>query len=186
MAAVLLGVLAALSWSLHDVFARSLAARIGPFRMAALVMIAGAILLTGFILHDGTVWRASWTAIGEGLLLGLAYGFGVGGLFKAFSLGPISLVGPVTAGYPVLALLWGWGWWLLRHRPRAGAPEARVALWFASGSAWLVTLVIGFANTTLHHEHAMLALLALALSVNSRATASRQAGADFKPDHARA
>jgi drug/metabolite transporter (DMT)-like permease len=39
--------------------------------------------------------------------LGLAYGFGVGGLFKAFSLGPISLVGPITAGYPVLAVLWG-------------------------------------------------------------------------------
>ena len=41
------------------------------------------------------------------MLLGLVYGFGVGGLFKAFSLGPISLVGPVTAGYPVLAVLWG-------------------------------------------------------------------------------
>ena len=43
----------------------------------------------------------------SGFLLGLAYGFGVGGLFKAFSLGPISLVGPLTAGYPVLTVLWG-------------------------------------------------------------------------------
>ena len=42
-----------------------------------------------------------------GFLLGLAYGFGVGGLFQAFSLGPISLVGPLTAGYPVLTVLWG-------------------------------------------------------------------------------
>jgi drug/metabolite transporter (DMT)-like permease len=41
------------------------------------------------------------------LLLGFVYGFGVGGLFKAFSLGPVSLVGPITAGYPVLAVLWG-------------------------------------------------------------------------------
>ena len=31
----------------------------------------------------------------------------MGGLFKAFSLGPVSLVGPITAGYPVLAVLWG-------------------------------------------------------------------------------
>jgi drug/metabolite transporter (DMT)-like permease len=42
-----------------------------------------------------------------GFLLGLAYGFGVGGLFRAFSLGPISLVAPLTAGYPVLTVLWG-------------------------------------------------------------------------------
>jgi len=89
----------------------------------------------------------------------------------------------------VLALLGVWGWWLLRHRPKPGEPEARTALWFASGSAWLVTLVIGFANTTLHHEHAMLALLALALAVNSRGTrgeSSRQAGADPQSNHARA
>lgn len=107
MAAILFGVAAALCWSMHDIVARSYAVRIGAFRMAALVMISGGFLLTFYILYDGTIWQASWTAIGSGLLLGLAYGFGVGGLFKAFSLGPISLVGPVTAGYPVLAVLWG-------------------------------------------------------------------------------
>ena len=107
MAAVLLGVFAALCWSLHDVIARSYSARVGAFRMAALVMISGGILLSFYVLYHGTIWTASWPAIRSGLLLGLVYGFGVGGLFKAFSLGPISLVGPVTAGYPVLAVLWG-------------------------------------------------------------------------------
>ncbi len=106
MAAVMLGVFAALCWSLHDLIARSYAARIGGFRMAALVMSAGGILLTALVVFDSTIWRASWAAIGSGLMLGLTYGFGVGGLFKAFSLGPISLVAPVTAGYPVLVLLW--------------------------------------------------------------------------------
>jgi drug/metabolite transporter (DMT)-like permease len=107
MAAVLLGIAAAFCWSLHDLVARSYAARIGAFRMAALVMIAGGLLLSLYIFYDGGIFKASWRGIGEGLLLGLAYGFGVGGLFKAFSLGPISLVGPVTAGYPVLVVLWG-------------------------------------------------------------------------------
>ena len=55
--------------------------------------------------------------------------------------------------------------WLARHLPRHGDPPASVALWFACGSAWLVTVLIGFANTTLHHEHAMLAMLALALAL---------------------
>lgn len=107
MFAVLFGVFAALCWSVHDVIARSLAAAVGPFRMAAAVMVGGFLLLLGYILYDGSLWHASGEAIMSGLLLGLVYGFGVGGLFKAFSLGPVSLVGPITAAYPVLAVLWG-------------------------------------------------------------------------------
>ncbi len=107
MAAVLLGVFAALCWSLHDLVARSYAERIGPFRMAAVVMVAGAALLLGIVLWRGTIWTASTEGLTEGLLLGLAYGLGVGGLFKAFSLGPISLVGPVVGGYPILVVFWG-------------------------------------------------------------------------------
>lgn len=107
MLSVAFGVFAALSWSVHDLFARRMALRVGPFRMAALVMIAGAILLTAFVLTHGTLWTASATGVLQSLALGLAYGIGAGGLFKAFSLGPISLVGPVTAAYPVLVVLWG-------------------------------------------------------------------------------
>lgn len=107
MIAVLFGVFAALCWSVHDLIARSMAAQIGAFRMAALVIISGGILLSVYVLYDGAIWSASWPQLMSGFLLGMAYGFGVGGLFKAFSLGPISLVGPITAGYPVLAVLWG-------------------------------------------------------------------------------
>lgn len=107
MTAVLFGVFAAFCWSLHDLVARSFAERIGPFRMAALVMISGGILLSFYILWDGRIWASSISGVLQGLLLGITYGFGVGALFKAFSLGPISLVGPVTAIYPVLAVLWG-------------------------------------------------------------------------------
>jgi drug/metabolite transporter (DMT)-like permease len=107
MLAVLLGVFAALCWALHDVTARALAARLGAFRLAALVMIAGAILLVGFVLWNGTLWRAGWIGVADGLLLGIAYGMGAGGLFKAFSLGPVSLVGPISAGYPLLVIVWG-------------------------------------------------------------------------------
>lgn len=107
MLAVLFGVFAALCWSVHDLIARMLAAQIGAFRMAALVMVSGGILLSFYVIYDGTIWNASAEQLMSGFVLGLAYGFGVGGLFKAFSLGPISLVGPITAGYPVLAVLWG-------------------------------------------------------------------------------
>lgn len=106
MLAVMLGVCAALCWSVHDLIARALAARVGAFRMASFVIIAGGLLLSFYIFWDGRIWSSDWNGIKSGLILGLVYGFGVGGLFKAFSLGPISLVGPITAGYPVLAVLW--------------------------------------------------------------------------------
>lgn len=107
MLAVLFGVFAALCWSVHDLIARSMAEQIGAFRMAALVILSGGILLSVYVLYDGAVLSASWPALMSGFWLGIAYGIGVGGLFKAFSLGPISLVGPITAGYPILAVLWG-------------------------------------------------------------------------------
>ncbi|WP_395688576.1 DMT family transporter [Aestuariivirga sp.] len=107
MLAVMFGVFAALCWSIHDLIARGMSARVGAFRMAALVIISGGLLLSVYVIYDGKIWQASREGLISGLLLGLAYGFGVGGLFKAFSLGPISLVGPLTAGYPVLAVLWG-------------------------------------------------------------------------------
>ncbi|MCB1379412.1 MAG: DMT family transporter [Alphaproteobacteria bacterium] len=107
MAVVLLGVLAALCWSLHDVIARNFAARIGPFRMAALVMVAGGVLLAAIVVWRGTIWFASAEGLTYGLVLGLTYGLGTGGLFKAVSLGPISLVGPLTSGYPALVVFWG-------------------------------------------------------------------------------
>lgn len=107
MLAVLFGVFAAVCWSVHDLVARSMAAQIGAFRMAALVIISGGILLSFYVVYDGTLWSATWPQLMSGLVLGISYGFAVGGLFKAFSLGPISLVGPITAGYPVLAVLWG-------------------------------------------------------------------------------
>ncbi len=57
---------------------------------------------------------------------------------------------------------------LARLRPVLADGGATVALWFGGVSAWLVTIVIGFANTTLHHEHAMLAMLVFALALAAR------------------
>jgi drug/metabolite transporter (DMT)-like permease len=127
MAAILLGVLAAFSWSLHDLIARSFALRIGPFRMAAWVMVAGGAFLTGIVLWNGSVWQASRSGIAQSLLLGLAYGFGAGGLFKALSLGPIAIVGPVTASYPVLVVLWGVANGLLPSSVQWAAVAATIA-----------------------------------------------------------
>ena len=107
MISVLLGVCAALSWSIHDILARSLAARIDPFRIAALGMVAGGVLLSGHAVTSETLSTARPATLLLAASLGLAYGFGVAGLFKAFSLGPVTVVAPLTAAYPILVVLWG-------------------------------------------------------------------------------
>jgi drug/metabolite transporter (DMT)-like permease len=107
MIAILLGLFAALCWALHDLAARASAPRIGPYRLALWVMLVGAALLAVPALQSPNWATADTRSIIFALLLGVAYAFGVGGLFKAFSLAPISVVGPFTAGYPALVVLWG-------------------------------------------------------------------------------
>jgi O-antigen ligase len=77
-----------------------------------------------------------------------------------------SLVERGVAGLAaLLAFLGVAGWRLWNERPGFVGGGAAVTLWFGGVSAWLVTVLIGFANTTLHHEHAMLAMLALAAAI---------------------
>ena len=83
MIAVLFGVFAALCWSIHDVIARTIAGTVGGFRTAAWVMVSGFVLLSAYVLWDGSVWQASGSAIFSGLLLGFVYGFGVGEIGRA-------------------------------------------------------------------------------------------------------
>ena len=63
----------------------------------------------------------------------------------------------------LLLVLGAWGIRLWRLQPRAGDDARETALWCAAFSGWFVTVVIGFANTTMHHEHAILAVLTLSL-----------------------
>jgi O-antigen ligase len=63
----------------------------------------------------------------------------------------------------LLALLAAWFANLLQRRPTFSGGGSAVALWCASFSALAVSVTIGLFNTTFHHEHAMLAVLCLAL-----------------------
>lgn len=68
----------------------------------------------------------------------------------------------------VLAVLVAWLYWLIRHYPRREADDLDWALWGSSLSAWMMTTGIGFGNTTLHHEHAILAVSLLGLWLASQ------------------
>jgi O-antigen ligase len=70
------------------------------------------------------------------------------------------------------AVLIAWLVYLCRYRPLAGESDEGWILWSAAAGAWLVTVGAGLANTTLHDEHAVLAMLFLGLWL-SRARGSR-------------
>ena len=63
----------------------------------------------------------------------------------------------------LLLVLGAWGVRLWRLRPRAGGDTQETVIWCAAFSGWFVTVLIGVANTTMHHEHAILAVLTLSL-----------------------
>jgi drug/metabolite transporter (DMT)-like permease len=107
MMSVLLGLAAALSWSVHDLLARRFASDQGPFRMSFWIMLAGALILSVPVLWRGQIFAGETQAIVLALAMGLVYAFALGALLLAFSLAPVSIVGPLTAGYPALVVLWG-------------------------------------------------------------------------------
>jgi drug/metabolite transporter (DMT)-like permease len=107
MIPLLLGLVAALCWSVHDLLARLFAGAIGPYRASFWVVASAAVLLLGVVLWRGQIWHAEPGSVVLALLMGLVYAVAIGALLKAFSLAPVSVVGPFTAGYPALILLWG-------------------------------------------------------------------------------
>jgi uncharacterized membrane protein len=107
MMSVLFGLLAALCWSIHDLLARRFAGHAGPFRMSFWIMLAGAVVLIVPVVWRGQLLLGDGQAVMTALALGVVYAFAIGALLLAFSLAPVSIVGPLTAGYPALVVVWG-------------------------------------------------------------------------------
>lgn len=70
----------------------------------------------------------------------------------------------------VFLLLAAWAVTLFRRLPTKDAAYIAWALWGGAFSAWFITVGVGFVNTTLHHEHGMLAMLLLGMFLCYRET----------------
>ena len=106
MLSLLFGVVAALSWGVHDVCVRFATARTGV-TWALLTVLAAGLLIVAPIAALWGDWAAveSPTVFAAGAS-GLAYAAGSFGLYHAFAIGPVRLVAPVIGAYPILSLLW--------------------------------------------------------------------------------
>lgn len=106
MNAVLLGVVAALCWGLHDFLLRLVSRSVSNLQSVLIVFIAGATALLAAMLLRG---ESVQLPAGEFWIIafsGITYALAFVALFAAFAIGPVSLVAPIVCAYPLLALLW--------------------------------------------------------------------------------
>ena len=106
---ILLGLVTALSWGSADLLARFATRTIGTFRTMLYMQLTGFVLLTAAIhwlggwgpLAHGFDWRLWTWGIGAGVL----NTSGTLALYRSFEIGKMSIVAPISAGYPALTML---------------------------------------------------------------------------------
>ena len=74
----------------------------------------------------------------------------------------------IVGAMALLAVLAALGYFLVRYQPRRLDTGEYWLVWGCAGSAWVVTVVAGTVNTTLHHEHGLLAALLFGLWLSRR------------------
>ncbi|HYL84835.1 MAG TPA: EamA family transporter [Candidatus Angelobacter sp.] len=109
---ILLGLLTALSWGGGDFIARLATHRIGALRSLLYMQLVGFLLLSLALpwlggwghLADGSGWQPwAW-----GALAGVFNVFSSFALYRAFEIGKMAVVAPLSASYPALTLLFSW------------------------------------------------------------------------------
>ncbi len=109
---ILLGLLTALSWGGADFIARFATHRIGALRSMLYMQLTGFLLLSFLLpalggwghLADGSGWQPwAW-----GFLAGCFNAVSGLALYRAFEIGKMAVVAPLSASYPALTLLLSW------------------------------------------------------------------------------
>lgn len=104
MQSLMLGLLAALAWGLHDFTLRRISGRADAQAMLLLVMGFGAGLLAPLALAAGGWQGLSRPVLGLSVLAGMAYAMAGIGLYRAFAIGPVRLVAPICGAFPLLSV----------------------------------------------------------------------------------
>src|SRR5215475_5498111 len=106
---VLLGLVTAFSWGSADFLARFASRTVGALRIAFYLQAFGFLFLTVILLR-WHVWghlfdHSGWQPWGWGALVGAFNALGMFALYRAFELGKLSVVGPLSSSYPTLTLV---------------------------------------------------------------------------------
>jgi drug/metabolite transporter (DMT)-like permease len=105
---VVLGLATAISWGTSDFIARFAISTTGVVRALFAVQMWGAILLTILLFSArdwGHLFDGSWQPGAWGILAGAINTCAMLALYRAFELGKLSVVAPISASYPALTVV---------------------------------------------------------------------------------
>ena len=105
MNSALFGLVAALSWGVHDFLARFPSRAVGPIPTVLAVTVAGLIALSAWLLIGGGSITILWPELWLVAVTGIFFTLATLALFTALALGPISIVAPIAGSYPALAMI---------------------------------------------------------------------------------
>ena len=105
MNAITLGLIAALSWGIHDITIRYLSRSVPILNAILVVLTVGAAFQAAVVLWSGEPLALSSSAVLLSVIAGAAFLIAGLGLYYAFKRGPVGLVAPLIATYPVFSVL---------------------------------------------------------------------------------
>ncbi len=102
---LILGMVAALAWGIHDLCVRHVSQTTGIFASIITVLFLGLVIVAPFSAWHwgGPMGRGALTL---SLVSGGMFGLAAIALYKAFAIGPVRLVAPIIGAYPVLSVGW--------------------------------------------------------------------------------
>ncbi|HVO56414.1 MAG TPA: DMT family transporter [Dongiaceae bacterium] len=106
---IFLGVATALAWGSADFVARFATRTLGSIRTVFWMQLWGALFLSFFLWLQGD-WghlldHSGWQPWAWGALAGAINTFAMLALYRAFEIGKLAIVGPISASYPALTVL---------------------------------------------------------------------------------
>ncbi|SDX80722.1 EamA-like transporter family protein [Ruegeria halocynthiae] len=104
MNALALGLLAALCWGIHDLAVRYVSQSVSVIASLMAVLISGAVFQFGLVATLGAFDPISGTAMISAVAAGGCYLLAGISMYAAFQRGPVRLVAPLVASYPVLSV----------------------------------------------------------------------------------
>lgn len=106
MSALALGLLAAVCWGFHDICVRFLSQKTSISACIFTVILTGLLFHFILTLSTGTLQPLPAQAVNLSIGAGVCFTIATFGLYFAFERGPVRLVAPLIAGYPILSVSW--------------------------------------------------------------------------------
>ncbi len=104
---VIMGLIAALAWGIHDVLVRQVSQKTSIYSALLVVLISGLFFQVLFYFTQSETEILLWRDAKFAIISGITYLLASISLYKAFEIGPVRLVSPIIATFAIFVILWG-------------------------------------------------------------------------------